>query len=573
MNSGLDELRHARRESLGLFWVAFAFSVVVNILMLTGPLYMLQVYDRVLGSRSRETLVALSILVAGLFLGMGILDHARARVMTIIGARFQDRLDRRVFAAALKRSAAAPTDPAAQAAQRDLEAIQRLLASPVLIALFDLPWTPMFIAAIFVLHPWLGWVAVGGGAFLIFVTLVNQWATRTPQRLATGAGMRSERLSEQLKSEAEVLQALGMTEAGFDRWSIARREALRQAIRASGLGGMFGAISKTFRMFLQSAVLGVGALLVLKGEMTGGAMIAGSILMGRALAPIEMAVGQWAVVQRAVEGWKRLGELLGKVPQASSTIRLPRPNGHLNVEQLTVVPPGESVATLRLLNFSLAPGQAVGVIGPSGAGKTCLARALTGVWKPSGGVIRLDGATLDQYDPTMLGRLIGYLPQRVALFEGTIAENIARLDRNADSERIVEAARRAAAHDMIVRLPEGYETRVSGIGGRLSGGQLQRIGLARALYGDPVIVILDEPNSNLDNDGSLALNLAIRALKAEGKCVLIMAHRPAAIQECDLLLVIEDGVRKAFGPRDAILREVVRNHTEILRSANAGGVA
>ena len=573
MNSGLDELRRARRESLGLFWVAFAFSVVVNILMLTGPLYMLQVYDRVLGSRSRETLVALSILVAGLFLGMGILDHARARVMTIIGARFQDRLDRRVFAAALKRSAAAPTDPAALAAQRDLESIQRLLASPVLIALFDLPWTPMFIAAIFVLHPWLGWVAVGGGAFLIFVTLVNQWATRTPQRLATGAGMRSERLSEQMKSEAEVLQALGMTEAGFDRWSIARREALRQAIRASGLGGLFGAISKTFRMFLQSAVLGVGALLVLKGEMTGGAMIAGSILMGRALAPIEMAVGQWAVVQRAVEGWKRLGELLAKVPQASSTIRLPRPSGHLSVEQLTVVPPGESAATLRLLNFSLAPGQAVGVIGPSGAGKTCLARALTGVWKPSGGVIRLDGATLDQYDPTMLGRLIGYLPQRVTLFEGTIAENIARLDRNADSERIVEAARRAAAHDMIVRLPEGYETRVSGIGGRLSGGQLQRIGLARALYGDPVIVILDEPNSNLDNDGSLALNLAIRTLKAEGKCVLIMAHRPAAIQECDLLLVIEDGVRKAFGPRDAILREVVRNHTEILKTANAGGVA
>ncbi len=573
MNSGLEELRRARQESLGLFWAAFAFSVVVNILMLTGPLYMLQVYDRVLGSRSRETLLALSILVAGLFLGMGILDHARARVMTVIGARFQDRLDRRVFAAALKRSAVAPTDPAALAAQRDLEAIQRLLASPVLIALFDVPWTPMFIAAIFVLHPWLGWVAVGGGVFLILVTLLNQWATRTPQKLATGASLRSERLSEQLKSEAELLQALGMTEAGFDRWSVARRETLRQAIRASGLGGMFGAVSKTFRMFLQSAVLGVGALLVLQGEMTGGAMIAGSILMGRALAPIEMAVGQWAVVQRAAEGWKRLADLLGKVPEPSPTMRLPRPKGHLHVEQLTVVPPGESVATLRLLNFSVEPGQAVGVIGPSGAGKTCLARALSGVWKPSGGVIRLDGATLDQYDPTTLGRMIGYLPQRVTLFEGTIAENIARLDRNADSDKIVEAAQKAAAHDMIVRLPEGYETRISGIGGRLSGGQLQRIGLARALYDDPVVVILDEPNSNLDNDGSLALNVAIRELKAQGKCVFIMAHRPAAIQECDLLLVIEDGVRKAFGPRDAVLREVVRNHTDIIRTANAGGVA
>jgi ATP-binding cassette subfamily C protein len=336
------------------------------------------------------------------------------------------------------------------------------------------------------------------------------------------------------------------------------------------VAGGFGALTRTLRLVLQSAMLGLGAFLVLRGELTAGAMVAGSILMGRALSPIEMAVGQWAVIQRAADGWQRLDQLLSRVPAPHPRTALPRPRAVLEVEGLTIAAPGDRTPLLRQVSFRLEPGQALGVIGPTGAGKSTLARALTGVWQPLAGRIRLDGAALDQYDPEVLGRLIGYLPQRITLFDGTIAENIARLDATPDSDRIIAAARKADAHDMIVRLPQGYDTPVAATGSRLSGGQMQRIALARALYGDPVLLVLDEPNANLDNGGSAALNAAIRAAKADGKAVLIMAHRPAAIQECDLLLVIEDGTRRAFGPRDQVLRDEVKNHTEILRSSAPG---
>jgi ATP-binding cassette subfamily C protein len=569
---GEAELAAARADSRGLLWAVMLFSVFVNLLMLTGPLYMLQVYDRVLGSRSEPTLVALSALVVFLFLMMGVLDHARSRLTARIGARFQDRLDRRVFAAAMRRLAVAPGDPAAQAAQRDLEAIQRLWASPVLLALFDIPWTPLFIAAIFVFHPVLGWLAVAGGVILVVVTLLNQSMTRGPLGRTNAAGMTAERMADALKSESETVQSLGMTGASFDRWQKARGAALAEGMAAADLGGVFSALTKTFRLFLQSAMLGVGAWLVLRGQLSAGAMIAGSILMGRALAPIEQAVGQWSVVTRAQEARQRLAELLTRQPQDPPRTALPRPKAVLDVQNLSLVPPGESQAVLRGVSFQLEPGQAIGVIGPSGAGKTSLARALIGLWPPTAGKIRLDGATLDQYDPDVLGSYIGYLPQRIALFEGTIAENIARLAARPDPVLVVEAARRAAAHDMILRLPDGYDTRVSALGGRLSGGQIQRIGLARALYGDPVLLVLDEPNSNLDNDGSVALNLAIRQMKEAGRGILIMAHRPAAIQECDMLLMLEDGLRRAFGPRDQVLRDMVKNHTEIVRAAGPGGV-
>ena len=534
---------------------------------------MLQVYDRVLGSRSEATLVALSLLAAAMFLAMGILDHTRARIMARIGAHLQDRLDRRVFAAAMRRLTLQPGEPTALAAQRDLESIQRLWASPVLIALFDIPWTPFFIAAIFVFHPMLGWLAVAGGVFLVILTVMNQKMTAGPMTRTNNLNMTAERVSDMIKLEAEAVQALGMTGAAFDRWQKARSTALADSIAVGDLGGTFGAVSKTFRMFLQSAMLGLGAWLVLKGQLSGGAMIAGSILMGRALQPIEQAVGQWALVTRAQEANRRLSDLLTRVPADSVRTPLPRPKALLEAQSLSVVPPGESQAVLRMVSFTLSPGQAMGVIGPSGAGKSTLARALIGVWKPSGGKVRLDGATLDQYDPDVLGSYIGYLPQRVTLFEGTIAENIARLQPNADPALIVQAAQKAAAHDMIVKLPDGYDTRVATLGGRLSGGQIQRIGLARALFGNPVLLVLDEPNSNLDNDGTLALNTAIRSTKEAGGAVLIMAHRPAAIQECDMLLVLEDGMRRAFGPRDQVLRDMVKNHTEIVRSAGPGGVS
>ena len=320
-------------------------------------------------------------------------------------------------------------------------------------------------------------------------------------------------------------------------------------------------------------MLGLGAWLVLKNELSSGAMIACSILMGRALAPIEQSIAQWSLITRAQDGRARLTELLSKVPPEVQLTALPRPRAILEAQNLTVVPPGESQAVLRMFSFRLEPGQALGVIGPSGAGKSTLARALIGAWKPAGGKIRLDGATLDQYDPDVLGSYIGYLPQRITLFEGTIADNIARLSSQRDDALIVEAAKKAAAHDMITKLPEGYDTRISAAGGRLSGGQIQRIGLARAMYGNPVFLVLDEPNSNLDNEGSMALNLAIRSMKEAGHSVLIMAHRPAAIQECEMLMVLEDGARRAFGPRDQVLRDMVKNHTEIVKQAGPGGVS
>ena len=534
---------------------------------------MLQVYDRVLGSQSLPTLWALTGLMAFLFLVMGILDYTRGRIMARIGARMQERLDRRVFSAALRRMQMFPGDPLALAAQRDLEAVQRLWASPVLIAMFDIPWAPIFVAMIFVFHPLLGWLSVAGGVFLVVITILNQRMTKEPLLRANAATLRGEMMSDAIKQEAEAVQALGMTNAAFDRWQTARKAALLQGINASDVGGAFGAISKTFRQFLQSLMLGAGAYLVLKNELGSGAMITGSILLGRALQPIEMVIGQWALVTRAQEGRLRLSELLSRVLPDPVHTELPRPRAILEAQSLTVVPPGEAQAVLRMVSFRLEPGQAMGVIGPSGAGKSSLARALIGAWKPAGGKVRLDGASLDQYDPDRLGSYIGYLPQRITLFEGTIAENIARLQKNPDGNLVVEAAKKAAAHEMITKLPEGYDTRVAALGGRLSGGQIQRIGLARALYGDPMLLVLDEPNSNLDNEGSVALNQAIAQMKSAGRAILIMAHRPAAIQECELLLVLEDGTRRAFGPRDQVLRDMVKNHGEITRSAGPGGVS
>ncbi|NDV02867.1 type I secretion system permease/ATPase [Pseudoroseicyclus tamaricis] len=568
---GREELRSARAESRPLYWAVGLFSFFVNALMLTGPLYMLNVYDRVLGSRSLETLLALTAIVAFLFLMMGILDNVRGRLMGRIAARFQARLDRRVFSAALRGTSSGRSDHAAATALRDLESVQRLLGSPALAALFDLPFSPLFFLGIFLFHPWLGILALIGAAILVSLAIANQIYARQPLSTANAATLKAETEGAQIRQEAELVQALGMRGAAFDRWKVARNGALTATVGATDRTGGFTATTRAFRLFIQSAMLGLGAYLVLQQQVTPGAMIAASILMGRALAPVEQLVGQAAAFQRAREGWRRLSTLLGEVPEQQLRTALPRPKARLEVEQVTIIPPGESVAALRMMSFKLEPGHALGVIGTSGAGKSTLARALTGVWKPAAGRVRLDGAALDQYDADVLGRYIGYLPQRISLFDGTIAENIARLESKPDPAKVVRAAERAGAHEMIKALPEGYDTRVTQSGGRLSGGQMQRIGLARAMYGDPVLLVLDEPNSNLDNEGSQALNNAIRQLKADGAAILIMAHRPAAIQECDMLLMIENGGRRAFGPKEEVLREMVRNHQEIAQAGSAGG--
>ncbi len=571
MRPGRAELHAATRLSRGPLAAAFVFSVVVNLLMLTSPLYMLQVYDRVLLSRSEPTLLALSVLAAAMFLFMGILDHSRARVLMRIGARLQAALDRRVLSAAFRRLAVAPGDPVAMTAQQDLDSLARLWASPMLTAILDLPWAPIFAAALFLFHPALGWFAIGGAAVLVAITLLNQRGTARLTGEATMATLIADQRAANLKAESELVRSMGMTGHAFARWQNLRNRAQERMMQAADTSGAWSVTTRTLRLFLQSAILGLGAWFVLKGELSAGAMIAGSIVMGRALQPIEVAISQWQLLTRARDSAARLSRLLAEVPPEAPRTALPRPAARIEVQGLTVAPPGERVPVLRNVSFRLEPGQAIGVLGASGSGKSTLARAMTGIWPASGGSIRLDGATLDQYDPDVLGSYIGYLPQRISLFDGTIAENIARLDEKADPERIVAAAQKAAVHELILKLPKGYDTPVSAMGGRLSGGQIQRIGLARAFYGDPVLLVLDEPNSNLDNDGSMALNQAIRAAKEGGAAVMIMAHRPAAIQHCDLLMVLRDGAIQALGPRDRILHEVLRNASDVVRTITPGG--
>lgn len=571
---GLEEIRNAERKNRALLWAMGLFSVFVNLLMLTGPLFMLQVYDRVLSSRSVETLVALSILAGFLYGCMGVLDFVRGRIVARAGARFQSALNKRVFSAVLRSTQAGPkVAHDANSALQDLDAMQTFMGSGVLIALFDMPWTPLFLAAIFLFHPWLGFLAISGGLLLVVVALLNQWTTKEPVLTSGRAARRAELQAQEMRFEAETIQSLGMREAAFARWNSSRKEALVHFLKSSDRAGLFSTTTKTFRQFLQSAMLALGALLVLRGELSPGAMIAGSILLGRALQPVEQAIGGWALIVRARKGRRSLATLLTAIPAEDIRTALPRPSAKLDVQQATIIPPGETQAALRSISFSLPAGQALGVIGPSGAGKSTLARAITGVWRAAGGKIRLDNAALEQFDPDVLGHYIGYLPQKVQLFEGTVAENIARLSPDIDDAMVVKAAQNAAAHEMILALPQGYDTRISNDSARLSGGQVQRIGLARALYGDPVLLVLDEPNSNLDNVGSEALNNAIRAAKAAGNSVIIMAHRPAAIRECDLLLVLENGGVKAFGPRDDILKKSVQNHAAIRRTQDNGGIS
>ncbi len=569
----ISELAAARNKSSLLMLAVFLFSIFVNLLMLTGPLFMLQIYDRVLGSRSEETLAALFVLVALLYAMMGVLDYARGRVLARFGARFQSLLDQRVFEAVLKRAIMPIERAQPSSGLQNLEAVQFLFSSPVLLAVLDIPWTPVFLAAIFIFHPMLGWLAVAGGATLIVVTFLNQYFTRTQVLEAQIAAQSAHRFAEETRAANELVKSQGMHSVMLKRWKTHRDAALSGNLGASDRTGVFLTTTKTFRFFLQSAMLALGAFLVLKGEMTAGAMIAGSIMLGRALAPIEQAIGQWTLVQRARTGWRELTELLATTPPDEAKTDLPPPASVLEVKGLVVVPPGSRAALLQNINFRLEPGQALGVIGKSGAGKTTLARALLGIWPPAQGEIRLGGASLSNYDPDVLGGYIGYLPQQVTLFDGTISENIARMAEEPNAQKVVDAAQRASAHNLILNFPGGYDTRIEGGDGSLSGGQRQRIGLARAMFGDPVLLILDEPNSALDSEGANDLNKAIREYKAKDKCVIVMTHRPAAIAECDVLLVLDQGKVVGFGPRDEVLKSTVQNASNVQQMIKKKGAS
>lgn len=542
------------------------FSIFVNILMLTGPLFMLQVYDRVLGSRSEETLVALFVLVALLYGLMGTLDFARGRVLARFGARFQSHLDSRVFEAVLSKALTAEVRKSQSSGLRDLELIQSFFTSPLILALFDLPWTIMFIAAIFVLHSWLGWMAIFGASTLVVITILNNFLTKRKTLEAQSAARQADGFAEQIRHSAEIIRAQGMGAAVLARWHLMRDSALEHTIGSNDWIGFFSSLTKTFRLFLQSTMLALGAYLVLNGEMTGGAMIAGSILLGRALAPIEQSIGQWPNAQRALGAWASLEQLLESTPPSPAKHALPKPIANVVFKGVNVVMPGAKSSVLNSISFSVAAGEVLGVIGKSGSGKSTLAKTILGLTRVISGEVRFGGATLDQYGLAELGTYIGYLPQRVDLFSGTVAENISRMMTVPNDLKVVEAAKRANAHEMILSLPEGYETVVHTDDDRLSGGQKQRIALARAFFGDPILLVLDEPNSALDNEGSVALNIAIKEFKASNRSVIILTHRPAAISECDRLIVVEEGRIKADGPRDEVIKSVVKNVHRIQRS-------
>ena len=538
--TGGRELRDALAESRRLFVSVGLFSIFVNILMLTGPLFMLQVYDRVLTSRSEATLVTLIGIVAFLFLMMGILDHARGRVLARAGARLHARLESRVLRAILTR-AIAPAERARPATGvRDLEAVQRFLSGPGPFAFFDAPWTPVFLCVLFMFHWMLGALAVFSGVLLLLIALLNQARTARLQQEVGEAHNRSALFVEHMRSGSETVHGLGMQDAVIAHSAGLRDELLDRTLSVSDRGGFFFVTSKTLRLFLQSMMLGLGAWLAIHGQVSFGVMIAASILLGRALAPIDQAVGQWPQLQQVLAARRSLAALLEQTPAEQGRTTLPQPRAVLEAQGLTVAAPGAKVPAVRGASFRLEPGQAAGIAGASASGKSTLARALAGLWQPFGGSVRLDGAELEQYGRT-LGEHIGYLPQEVVLFEGTVAENIARLSPTARDEDVVDAAKRTGAHEMILRLPGGYDFQVSAGGAALSGGQRQRIALARAFYGSPVLVVMDEPDSNLDAEGTMALARAVEGHKKRGGAAVIVAHRHGAFAQCDRVYVMEAG--------------------------------
>jgi ATP-binding cassette subfamily C protein len=526
--------------------------------MLTGSFFMLEVYDRVLPSRSIPTLVTLATVTAVLFAFLAVLDLIRGRILARIGGVLSEKLSGRVFDAIVRLPLRTRPQGDHMQPMRDLDQIRSFLAGGGPVALFDLPWMPLYLAVCFAFHFWMGATATVGVVLLVGMTALTEILTRDPIQRASAAGAARSTLAEAGRRNAEALQAMGMGGRLTGRWEALNRSYLDAQQSASDVSGGFGALSRALRMLVQAAVLGVGAYLVIGGEATAGVIIAGSILSARALAPVETAIANWRAFQGARQGWRRLDGVLATIPARRKRMALPRPSQALTAEFVSVAPPGGQQLVVQEVSFQVPRGSALGIIGPSASGKSSLARALAGVWNPARGRVRLDGAALGQFSADSLGEHIGYLPQDVELFSGTVAQNIARFDDSFEPEDVVAAARAAGVHELVLRLPAGYETEIGESGAALSAGQRQRVALARALYGDPFLVILDEPNSNLDAAGEEALTRAILGIRARGGVAVVIAHRPSALAGVDLVLVMEAGRVKAFGPKDEVLRQVLR---------------
>jgi ATP-binding cassette subfamily C protein PrsD len=537
------------------------FSAVVNLLALTGSLYMLQVYDRVLSSRSVPTLIGLSLITLAAYVLSGGLDMLRGKMLARIGARFDEQLSTRVFDLV----STMPLKGAKQAESmqpiRDLDTIRGFLSGLGPTALFDMPFMPIFLLGCFMIHPWLGVTSVVGGVFIVLLTIYTDARSKGPSLEMTKSSAERHAMAESSRRNAEAIRALGMRDFLAGRYNEVHVRHVNDGLRASESTSGISAVAKVFRMVLQSAILGLGAYFVIKGEMSGGLMIAASIMMSRALAPIEIAVAHWKGFTASRQAYRRLQHIMSIVPAQGQRMPLPAPKARLAVQEVYAGAPGTQLPIVQAASLQLQAGQGLGLIGPSASGKSTLARALVGVWGTMRGEIRLDGAALDQWEPDALGRHIGYLPQDVELFEGTIAENIARFQPDARAEDVISAAKIAGAHELILNFPDGYDTRIGESGASLSGGQRQRVALARALYGDPFLVVLDEPNASLDGAGDEALNQAIFSVRKRGGIVIVITHRPAALGQVDQVAIMEDGRIKAMGPRDEVLQSVMKRNT------------
>jgi ATP-binding cassette, subfamily C, bacterial PrsD len=556
--SARSELGAALASCRGAFIAIGLVSGLSNVLMLTGAMFMLEVYDRVLPSRSVPTLVGIAILAGGLFAAQGILDLIRSRVLVRIGSALDEAVSGRVFDTILRLPMKVGRVSDGLQPLRDLDSVRSFLSGLGPIALFDLPWLPFYIGICYVLHPWLGYTALGGAIVIMALTLLTEVLTRRPTKAAASFATSRSELAQAGHRNAEAIVAMGMVGRMLHRWAEANRQYMASQWGASDVVGGLGAVSKVLRMMLQSAMLGVGAFLVIRQDATAGIIIAGSILAGRALAPVDLAIAHWKAFAGCRQSWQRLNKLLMLLPPQQAPMLLPAPRERLTMENASATPPGSSKLVVQDISFKLECGSGLGVIGPTGSGKSSLARLLVGVWQPVRGKIRLDGCTFDQWSSEVLGTHVGYLPQDVELLGGTVAQNIARFEPDADPQAIVAAAKAAGVHELIIELGEGYETHVGERGETLSAGQAQRIALARALYRDPFLVVLDEPNSNLDAAGDEALTRAILGIRARGGIVVVIAHRPSAIAGVDLVLVLKQGRLQAFGPKDEILSKVLQ---------------
>ncbi|CAK0774100.1 Alkaline protease secretion ATP-binding protein AprD [Gammaproteobacteria bacterium] len=532
-------------------YVAF-FSFIINLLMLVPSVYMLQLYDRVMSSRNMETLLMLTLIMLFLMIVMGSLELIRTVVLTRLSSMLDERLSTRIFDAAFERNLKAAGGNPVQALS-DLASIRQFLSGIGIQTIFDIPWFPLYLAVVFLLHPWLGWLTLSGASILLFLTILTEKITAPPTAESNRMMVASYSMTNANLGNAEVIEAMGMLGGIRRRWLERHKKMLALQSLANDRAGMISAVTRFVRVVIQSLLMTVGTFLAIDGQMTGGVMIVGAILGGRTMAPVEMLIGSWKQFLLVRESYQRLNELLTAFPMLPSTMDLPAPKGVLTVGILTAAPPKGNSHILRNVVFELRPGEILGVIGPSATGKSTLARMLVGVWRPSAGSVRLDGAEISQWKKEHLGPYVGYLPQDVELFSGTVAENIARFGE-IDPEKVTAAAQQSGVHDMILHLPKGYDTEIGMGGAALSGGQRQRLALARALYGAPVLVVLDEPNSNLDDAGDRALLSALRSLKESEKTVVLISHRSVVLSVVDKILLLRSvGEPPLFGPRDQVL--------------------